>query len=144
MSVTNETKGEGEKLSRYAIAILGLVTLIRCCYIVQKDCLGYAFGYEGRDFRQNNPKYMIRASFPELVPVFGLVASGLVGPSYACANVFMSAKSKNWNKKLMLCVALVGMCLTMFGHGLSQTLGFFALNRFLFGCFSSAINVPIY
>ena len=67
-----------------------------------------------------------------------------MGPSYACANVVMSAKSKKWNKKIMLCVSLVGMCLTMLGSAISNTLGFFALNRFLFGCFASAINVPIY
>ena len=58
-----------------------------------KNTLGYAYGYQGIGFQANNPQYMLRAAFPELIPVFGIVASGLFGTAYACSNVVMSQKS---------------------------------------------------
>ena len=99
-----------------------MVTMVRSCYVVMKNSLGYAYGFEGIGFQANNPKYMIRAMYPGLVPVFGLVASGLFGTAYACTNVVMSQKSKFWNKKMMLSTALFGMGLSMFGNASSQTL----------------------
>ena len=87
---------------------------------------------------------MIRANFPELIPIFGLVGSGLFGLSYCTTNVIMSAKSKSLNKKMMLSVALFGMSLTMFGTWSAPSLSMFALNRFLFGIFAAGINAPIY
>lgn len=121
-----------------------MVTLVRLAFIVMKNTLGYAFGYQGTGFRADNPKYMIRAQFPELIPIFGLVGSGLFGLPYCCNNVVMSAKSKKWNKKLMLSVALFGMSLSMLGTWASNSLTQFAFNRFLFGVFSAGINAPIY
>lgn len=87
---------------------------------------------------------MIRAYFPELVPVFGLVASGLFGSAYAITSVVMSSKSKNWNKKRMLSTAIFGMSMAMIGNGLATNLYGFAINRFLFGLFAACINAPIY
>lgn len=66
---------------------------------------------------------MIRAYFPELVPVFGFVASGLFGTAYACTNVIMSQKSKFWNKKRMLSIALFGMSFSILGNGCATSLG---------------------
>lgn len=128
----------------YAYFVLVLVTLVRCCFIVQKNTLGYAFGFDGVGDRANNPTYMIKVAFPELVQNLGLIGSALFGISYCTSNVIMSFKAKTWNNKNMLTVALMGMCLSMFGTSAAPTVGFFALNRFLFGAFAAAINAPIY
>lgn len=128
----------------YAFFVLAVVTMVRTCFVVMKNSVGYAFGFEGLGFRAANPKYMLRAQFPELVPVFGLVASGLFGAAYCTTNIIMSSKSKNWDKKRMLSIALLGMSVAMFGNGSASTLGIFSLNRFLFGVFAAAINAPIY
>ena len=109
-----------------------------------KNSIGYAYGYEGLGFQANNPKYMLRAAYPNLVPIFGLVASGLFGTAYACTNVVMSQKSKKWNKKSMLSTALFGMALAMFGTANSVTLSQLAFCRLMFGIFAAGINAPIY
>lgn len=102
--------------------VLAIVTLIRTCYVLMKNSIGFAYGFEGVGIQANNPKYMIRAYFPELVPVFGLVASGLFGTAYGCTNVIMSQKSKFWNKKIMLSTALFGMSFAMLGNGFATNL----------------------
>lgn len=78
------------KPTMYAFFVLAMVTMVRSCYVVMKNSIGYAYGFEGLGFQANNPKYMLRAMYPSLVPVFGLVASGLFGTAYACTNVVMS------------------------------------------------------
>lgn len=141
-----ESKPEQQeaKPTTYAFAVLALVTLVRSSFVVMKNCIGYAFGYEGLGFRANNPVYMLRAQFPELVPVFGLLASGLFGLAYCTNNIIFSAKAKRWDKKNMLGLALLGMSVAMFGSGTSSTLSVFMFNRWLFGFFAAAINAPIY
>jgi MFS family permease len=118
--------------------------MVRSCFVVMKNSIGYAFGYEGLGFRANNPVYMLRAQFPELVPSFGLLASGLFGLSYCTTNIIFSAKAKKWDKKRMLGIALIGMSLSMIGSGTATSLPFFCFNRWLFGLFAAGINAPIY
>jgi ACS family D-galactonate transporter-like MFS transporter len=111
---------------------------------MQKNAIGYAFGYEGVGFRAANPVYMIQAAFPELSSVYGIVASVMFSLAYSTSNIFMGNASKSWNKKVMLGMALIGFSLTSITSGLTNSLAIFAGLRFLFGIFASAINAPIY
>lgn len=64
--------------------------------------------------------------------------------AYSFSNVFMSFQSKNWNKKIMLAVGVLGFALSTTIAGTAQSLVLFASMRFFFGIFASAINAPIY
>lgn len=87
---------------------------------------------------------MLQASFPELAPVYGLVASLLFSTGYAPNNIMMSALSSNWNKKKMLAIGVALMSMTSIISGSTHVFLLFAIMRFFYGLFASAINVPIY
>lgn len=117
--------------------------MIRTIYIVQKNSIGYAYGFQGIGDKATEV-YMLQKAFPGLAPVYGLVASLMFSIAYSFSNVFMSFQSKNWNKKTMLVIGVLGFSLSTSIAGASQNLVLFASMRFLFGCFASAINTPIY
>jgi MFS family permease len=64
--------------------------------------------------------------------------------AYAVSNIFMSDLSKGWNKKWMLGIGILGFASSSLIAGFTNSLVVFALMRFSFGVFSSAINAPIY
>lgn len=128
----------------YAFGVLALCTMIRTAYIVNKNSIGYAFGYEGIGAKFGDPKYMLVAAYPQLIPIYGIVASLMFSAAYSTSNIVMSSQSKNWNKKWMLAIGAIGFSMTSVIAGYSNSLVVFALMRFCFGVFASAINAPIY
>ena len=142
----NEIKQEQQsnQPGLYAFGVLALCTMIRTAYIINKNSIGYAFGYEGIGSKFGDPKYMLVAAYPQLIPIYGIVASLMFSAAYSTSNVFMSSQSKNWNKKWMLALGAIGFSLTSLIAGGSNSLMVFALMRFCFGICASAINAPIY
>ena len=51
------TKPKGPSL--YALFVLAAVTAVRTCYVVNKNSIGYAYGFQGDGFKANNPTYML-------------------------------------------------------------------------------------
>jgi hypothetical protein len=137
-----ESKWQGP--SAYSLAVLLIVTLARTSYTMQKNSIGYVYGYEGLGFRADNPIYMISVAFPQMASVYGIVASVTFSVAYAVSNIFMASASKRWNKKLMLCLAMIGMSCMSLTSGMTESLLMFSICRFTFGIFASAINAPIY
>jgi sugar phosphate permease len=83
-------------------------------------------------------------AFPDLAPIFGIVASLMFSIAYSSSNIFMSALSTKWNKRAMLAVAILGFTCTTLVSGATSSLLLFATMRFMYGVFASAINTPIY
>mmetsp|Transcript_7920 Transcript_7920/g.13288 ORF Transcript_7920/g.13288 Transcript_7920/m.13288 type:complete len:171 (+) Transcript_7920:684-1196(+) len=135
---------EAKSVGLYGFLLLALVTSVRSIYVVQKNSIGYAYGFEGTDFRANNPVYMLQAAFPNLGPIYGIVASLMFSVAYSTSNIFMSSQTKNWDKRRMLSLAVVGMGLTSLVSSGTNSLLMFAMMRFVYGICASAINVPIY
>lgn len=123
--------------------MLAFLPIVRATYVVNKNSLGYCFGYQGEG-AQATAQFMMRKAFPDLAPVFGIVASLMFSIAYSSSNIFMSALSTDWNKRIMLAVALIGFSCTTLVAGATNSLLVFASMRFLYGAFSSAINAPIY
>lgn len=123
--------------------MLCFLPIVRATYIINKNSLGYCFGYQGVG-AQATSQYMMRMTFPELAPIFGIVASLMFSIAYSSSNIFMSALSTNWNKRIMLAMAIVGFSCTTLVAGTTNSLLVFASMRFLYGVFASAINAPIY
>lgn len=71
--------------------LLAVVTLVRTIYVVQKNSIGYAYGFDGIGFRADNPVYMISKAFPGLQPIYGIVASLMFSIAYSFSNIFMSS-----------------------------------------------------
>lgn len=128
----------------YAFFVLAAVTAVRTCYVVNKNSIGYAYGFQGDGFKANNPTFMLQAAYPQLQPIYGLVASLMFSAAYSTSNIFVSSLSKNWNKRVMLAVGVIGFSSTSLIAGSVNSLAIFAFMRFLFGIFASAINAPIY
>lgn len=87
---------------------------------------------------------MLSKTFPGLVPVYGIVASFSFSLAYSISNIVMSQKSDGWKKKRMLVGAVIGFRMATLISASTNSLIIFALMRFLFGIFASAINTPIY
>lgn len=87
---------------------------------------------------------MLQAAFPNLAPIYGIVASLMFSVAYSFTNIFMSALSGQWNKKRMLIAGVTLMSLTSIVSGSTSSLLVFAFMRFCYGMFASAINAPIY
>lgn len=130
--------------SLYALAVLALVTLSRTCYVLQKNSIGYAYGFQGTGLAANNPVYMLSEAFPTLASYYAIVASVMFSVAYSCSNIYMGNASKKWNKKVMLCAGVLGFSATTLCAGLTNSLLVFAACRFMFGICASAINAPIY
>lgn len=128
----------------YAYFTLILVTLIRSAYVVNKNSIGFAYGFRGAGAQVTDPNFVITVAFPEFAAVYGLVASLMFSAAYCTNNIFMSSLSKNWNKKIMLTIGVMGLSACSLISGGRESLLAFAAFRFLFGLCSSAINVPIY
>ena len=45
-----ETPPKPEGPSRYALLVLAAVTAVRTCYVVNKNSIGYAYGFVGDGF----------------------------------------------------------------------------------------------
>ena len=142
--VIKNEKVEPKQPGFYALFVLAAVTAVRTCYVVQKNSIGYAYGFEGVGDKANNPVFMLQAAYPQLGPIYGLVASLMFSAAYSTSNIFMSSQSKNWNKRVMLGLGVVCFSLTSLIAGASNSLAVFAIMRFFFGLAASSINAPIY
>lgn len=127
----------------YAYFVLGLVTLIRTAYVINKNSIGYAFGFQGLG-EMATSKYMLSMSYPQIIPIYGIVASLLFSAAYSTSNIFMSSQSKKWNKKWMLALGTLGFGMSSLIAGGVNSFWVFCIMRFTFGLCSSAINAPIY
>lgn len=85
-----QVKNEDKKPGLYAYMIIYLLTLVRISFVVQKNSIGYSFGYQGTGFRQDNPTYMLSAAYPNLAPIYGIVASLMFSAAYSTSNIVMS------------------------------------------------------
>lgn len=128
----------------YEFTILGLLTLVRSVYAMNVSSIGYVYGFQGTGFKANNPKYELLATFPNLAPIYGVVASLLFGVAYSTSNMVVAGKTKKVNPKTMLLIGMFSLSLTAIFAGTANSLMFFALMRMALGICSSTINAPIY
>jgi MFS family permease len=133
-----------DKPGPYAYMVLLFVLLVRICYCVNKNSIGYAYGYQGIGIQANNPVFELQTAFPKIKEYYGIIASLMFSVAYAVSNIFMSDLSKGWNKKWMLGIGVLGFASSSLVAGVTNSLLIFALMRFTFGAFASAINAPIY
>lgn len=124
--------------------VLLFCLLVRICYCVNKNSIGYAYGYQGIGIQANNPVFELSTAFPKIKLYYGIIASLMFSVAYACSNIFMSDLSKGWNKKWMLGIGVLGFASSSMIAGVTNSLVIFAIMRFTFGVFASAINAPIY
>ena len=59
--------------------------------------IGYVYGFQGTGFKANNPKFELLATFPNLAPFYGVVASLLFGLAYSTSNMVVAGKTKKVN-----------------------------------------------
>lgn len=123
--------------------MLCFLPIVRAAFITNKNSIGYAFGFVGEGVRAS-PDFMLTNAFPGLTPIFGIVASLMFSAAYSSSNIFMSALSTNWNKRIMLALAVAAFSATTIAAGATNSLLIFASMRFVFGVCASAINAPIY
>ena len=123
--------------------MLAFLPIVRATYVFNKNSIGFCFGYQGEG-AQATAQFMMREAFPGLAPIYGIVASLMFTIAYSTSNIFMSALSTNWNKRIMLATAIIGFSCTSLIAGVTNSLLIFAAMRFLYGMFASAINAPMY
>ena len=82
------------------------------------------------------------SAFPQLTPVYGIVASLFFGFAYSFTNILVSPTKIN--HKVMLVVGTFLFSATNLVAGITQSFYLFALMRMALGVFSSFINTPIY
>lgn len=111
---------------------------------MNKNGIGYAYGYHGIGHQAGNPVFELKAAFPKIEQYYGIIAELLLSIPYAFSNIFMSDLSKVWNKKWMLAIGVIGFASSTLIAGVTNSLLIFALMRFVFGVSASAINAPIY
>lgn len=102
------------KLSLYSFFLLFVFAATRSIFTVQKNAIGYAFGYNGIG-EQATAQFMITKSFPNLAPIYGFVSTLTFATTYCIMNVGLSGLSKNWNKRIMLATAVLGFSLMTLG-----------------------------
>ena len=123
--------------------MLALVTLVRAFFVVNKNAIVYAFGFQGVGMT-DNATYMLSKAYPALGPMYGIIASLIFSAAYSISNVFMSSLSKRTDKRVMLSLGALMFSMTSVVSGGTDSLFLFAYSRVLFGICASAINVPIY
>jgi|LauGreDrversion4_2_1035121.scaffolds.fasta_scaffold1516445_2 hypothetical protein len=106
--------------------------------------IGYVYGFQGTGYKANNPKFELLATFPNLAPIYGVVASLLFGLAYSTSNMVVAGKTKKVNPRTMLLIGTFSLSLTAIFAGTANSLMFFALMRMALGICSSTINAPIY
>jgi len=55
---------EEQKPTVYAWFVLFVVFMVRAIHQLHRQCIGFAFGFQGLGDKFNNPKYMIGAQYP--------------------------------------------------------------------------------
>ena len=96
----------------YEFTILGLLTLVRSVYAMNVSSIGYVYGFQGTGFKANNPKFELLATFPNLAPIYGVVASLLFGLAYSTSNMVVAGKTKKVNPRTMLLIGIFSLSLT--------------------------------
>lgn len=119
------------------------MTLVRTVFVMMRVSLGYAYGYQGIGEKET-AQYMLSKFWPQMAPIYGIVASLTFSSAYSVSNIMTSATSKNWNKKYMLIAGILGIGLSSMASGFTNSLLVFATLRVIFGAFSANINTPIY
>lgn len=82
-----------------------MLILIRVSHGVSQSSLGYVFGFKGDGIKAGDPKYEIRAAFPELFANYGLLSGPAFSISYAISGIFVGILVDKANRKSLLALA---------------------------------------
>jgi len=118
--------------------------MVRAIHQLHRQCIGFAFGFQGLGDKFNNPKYMIGAQYPQMHTYYGLISSFVFSSRYSTLGVWAGVLSGKMSRKWLLGLSCIAWSATTYMAGSIASFPFFILMRFMLGGFESACNPASY
>ena len=124
----------------YAWVVLLMLIFIRVSHGVSQSALSYVFSFQGDGLLAGNPKYEIRAAFPQLFANYGLLSGPAFSVSNAISGIFVGMLVDKANRKTLLAVACLLWSITSLVTAQTNSFAVLCFMRFLLGICVSATD----
>lgn len=140
-----EEEEEQPKVSRYTWFCLVIIFMIQLGNQWQRFTMSYAFGFNGKDYKDDNPFYELRTAIPEMAVYYGLLSGVIFLLPFSILGIFTGRLVDIVpSRKLMFGLVSILWSTTTLVQALFPNIYVFIIMRFFLGVFESTGNPLMY